>query len=95
MLARLEGKLLGTASHGRVSTWVVAAGGRRIAVAWPRTFHARLHPLEVLDDHNRVVARGGRSVAIGGGFMPPSASPDRDAAAVFVTWGVANSGRHP
>jgi hypothetical protein len=82
MAALCEGKLVGALANGKVRTWLEGEAHRRVLVAWPRTYRAHLHPLEVLDERGRVVARAGEFVRLGGGFMHPGASGD-----AFVTWG--------
>jgi hypothetical protein len=46
--------------------WLSGRGGR-LPVVWPAGFHARLHPLELLDSQGAVVAKGGDRIAAGGG----------------------------
>jgi hypothetical protein len=82
MAALARGTLGGVLADGAVRTWLRTARGKRLVLAWPRTFRARLTPLRVLDDHGRVLARGGESIGIGGGLAPPAT-----ARSPFVTWG--------
>jgi hypothetical protein len=54
----------------------LAGRGRRDAIVWPAGYHARLHPLELLDAQNVVVATGGDLISFGGGEAPvQNASP--------------------
>ena len=48
----------------------LAVRGRRSAIIWPGGYHARLHPVELLDAQNAVVAKGGDQVSFGGGESP-------------------------
>jgi hypothetical protein len=42
---------------------------------WPAGFRARRHPLEMVDSHGTVVARGGEEIELGGGSAPVSHGP--------------------
>jgi hypothetical protein len=75
MGALAQGTLVGELVHGKVRTWLEDDGASRIVVAWPQTFRAHLHPLELLDPGGRVVARGGEHVRVGGGFRPRGDAP--------------------
>jgi hypothetical protein len=56
---------------------------------WPGNFRARFDPLEVIDDHGEVVARGGEAVTVAGGFLksgdPRSLGHER----AFSAWHVS------
>ena len=43
-------------------------------VVWPVGYHVRLHPLELLNSRDVVVAKGGDQITFGGGAEP--AKPD-------------------
>jgi hypothetical protein len=40
-----------------------------VPVVWPAGYHIRLHPLELLNSHAVVVAKGGEQIMVGGGFL--------------------------
>jgi hypothetical protein len=92
-LAEASGRLAGELLDGAVQTWL-EDGGERIVLMWPRGFRARVTPLEVIDDHGRVVVRGGESLTVGGGFVKPrdATSPARDR--VFALWTVTGITRY-
>ncbi len=50
--------------------WLVGNESRRIPVVWPSGFRARRNPLELLDSHGTVVARGGERIKLTGGLGP-------------------------
>jgi len=65
------GTLGGGMYRGRWCPWLRASPGSPPApVVWPAGFRARRHPLELLDSHGRVVARGGEEIQFGGGLGP-------------------------
>jgi hypothetical protein len=65
------GTLAGGKYRGRWCLWLIAGPGSRPApVVWPAGFRARRHPLELLDSHGAVVARGGEEIEVGGGLGP-------------------------
>jgi hypothetical protein len=65
------GTLAGGKYRGRWCLWLIAGPGSRPApVVWPAGFRARRHPLELLDSHGAVVARGGEEIQVGGGLGP-------------------------
>jgi hypothetical protein len=65
----VRGTLQGGYEHGTFCVWL-AGRGRRSAIIWPAGYHARLHPVELLDAQNVVVAKGGDMVSFGGGEGP-------------------------
>ena len=67
--ALVRGTLRGGDERGTFCVWL-AGGGRRAAVIWPAGYHARRHPLELLDARGVVVARGGDLISAGGGEAP-------------------------
>ena len=60
--------------HGTFCVWL-AVRGRRSAIIWPAGYHARLHPVELLDTQNAVVAKSEDLISFGGGESP--VQPDR------------------
>lgn len=46
----------------------------RISIIWPKGYHVRLNPLELLNSHSAVVAKGGERIRSGGGFAPAKPS---------------------
>jgi hypothetical protein len=69
LTALARGTLQGGYVHGTFCIWL-AARGRRAAIIWPAGYHARLHPLELLDAQNAAVAKGGDLISFGGGESP-------------------------
>ena len=67
--ALARGTLQGGYERGTFCLWL-ATRGRRAAIIWPAGYHARLHPLELLDAQNAVVAKGGDLISFGGGLGP-------------------------
>ena len=88
-LAQGEGVLAGAIVDGSVRTWLTDTNGQLTLVMWPGNFRARFDPLEVIDDHGEVVARGGEVATVAGGFLrtgdPRSLGHDR----VFSAWQVS------
>jgi hypothetical protein len=70
-LAGNGGELVGAIVDGAICTWLKQADGQLVLMMWPRDFRARLDPLELLDEHGRVVAKGGEFVTVVGGFLKP------------------------
>jgi hypothetical protein len=66
------------ASTGPLGTrvWVETGPDRALPVVWPSGYHARLDPLELLDEQNQVVAREGDKVILRGGIRPPDSSDE-------------------
>jgi len=69
LTALARGTFQGGYVHGTFCVWL-AGRGRRSAIVWPAGYHARLHPVELLDAQNAVVAKGGDLVSFGGGESP-------------------------
>jgi hypothetical protein len=67
--ALARGTLQGGYERGTFCVWL-AVRGRRAAIIWPAGYHARLHPVELLDAQNVVVAKGGDLISFGGGEGP-------------------------
>ena len=67
--ALARGILQGGYERGTFCLWL-AGRGRREAIIWPAGYHARLHPVELLDAQNVVVAKGGDLISFGGGLGP-------------------------
>lgn len=68
-MALTRGTLRGGYQRGTFCVWL-AFRGRRAAVIWPAGYHARLHPVELLDAQGVVVAKGGDLISAGGGEGP-------------------------
>lgn len=60
---------MGAIVDGAVRTWLADAHGQLTLVMWPGNFQARFDPLEVIDHQGAVVARGGETVTVAGGFL--------------------------
>jgi hypothetical protein len=76
LLALAIGTLAAGRYRGHWCVWLVARwGSGREPIVWPAGFRARRHPLELLDSHGKVVARGGELIKIGGGLVPVSHGP--------------------
>jgi hypothetical protein len=69
LAAQSGGQLVGAIVDGAVRTWLVDPNGQLVLIMWPRGFRARFDPLELLDEHGKVVARGGEVLTVGGGFL--------------------------
>ena len=74
LAALARGTLRGGYERGTFCIWL-AARGRREAIIWPAGYHARLHPVELLDAQDVVVAKSGDLISVGGGAGP--VQPDR------------------
>jgi hypothetical protein len=59
---------------GRVQIWLARSDGELLATMWPGEYRARLEPLMIVDEEQRVIARGGEHVNVVGGFLPPGDS---------------------
>jgi len=64
--ALARGTLRGGYERGTFCLWL-AGRERRDAIIWPAGYHARLHPLELLDAQNAVAAKGGDLISFAGG----------------------------
>ncbi len=69
-LARNGGELVGALFDDGVCTWLAQRSGQLVLMMWPRDFHARFDPLELLDDQGQLLATGGEFVTVVGGFLP-------------------------
>lgn len=69
-LAGNSGVLVGGVNDGRVQLWLAQLDGELLATMWPGEYRARFDPLVVLDEHARIVARGGEQLHVSGGFLP-------------------------
>jgi hypothetical protein len=69
-LARRGGRLVGSMVDGRVQIWLAQTDGELVATMWPDEYRARWEPLVLLDEQERLVARGGQEVHVVGGFLP-------------------------
>jgi hypothetical protein len=85
-LARTGGTLVGAALDGSVQTWLAGTDGQLTAVRWPGNFRARFDPLEILDHHGHVIARGGHSVTLTGGYLPLEVAQALGYQRVFSAW---------
>ena len=71
--------------HGEFRVWMTpdgacaAIGPQNMAFLWPKGYRVRLDPVQLLDDHGKVVAKGGKFITAAGG-SPPSSTPNRCAA---------------
>jgi hypothetical protein len=90
-LAGGGGVLAGAVVDGSVRTWLTDTNGQLTLVIWPANFRARFDPLEIIDDRGDVVARGGESVSVTGGFLKPGDPRSLGHAQVFSAWQVAPS----
>lgn len=68
-LAQAGGILVGAIVNGLIRTWLADNDGQLTLVMWPGNFRARFDPLEIIDNHNQTVARGGCSVRLAGGYL--------------------------
>ena len=82
--ARTSGELVGALVSGAACTWLAHPGGQLVLMMWPRGFRARFDPLELLDQRGEVVARGGETVTVGGGYLKRSDSRSLGYAEAFA-----------
>jgi hypothetical protein len=94
-LAQSGGTLVGAIVNGRMRTWLADNDGQLTLVMWPGNFHARFDPLEILDNHNRTVAHGGRSVLIGGGYLKTGDARSLGHQTVFCAWQASEAENPP
>lgn len=85
-LAQSGGILVGAIVDGCIRTWLADHDGQLTLVMWPGNFHARFDPLEILDNNNRTVAHGGRSVLVGGGYLKTGDARSLGHQRVFCAW---------
>jgi hypothetical protein len=88
-LAQGGGILAGAIVNGCVRTWLTDTNGQLTLVMWPGNFRARFDPLEVIDDHGEVVARGGEFVTVAGGLLKPGDPRSLGHELVFSAWEVS------
>ncbi len=88
-VAQGGGTLAGAIVEGSVRTWLTDAHGQLTLVMWPEHFRARFDPLEVIDDHGEVVARGGRFVSVAGGYLKSGDPRSLGHEHVFCAWQVS------
>lgn len=74
----MDGLLTGILTAGRIGSdqycfWAISSSGSRIPIVWPAGFHARAHPLEVLNARGQVFARAGEKFGAAGGTGPAKA----------------------
>lgn len=86
LLAQAAGRLVGAIVNGVVRTWLADDDGQLTLVMWPRNFQARLDPLEIIDDHNEIVAHGGRLVLLAGGYLKTQDAGSLGHQSVFCAW---------
>jgi hypothetical protein len=85
-LAQSGGTLTGAIVSGAVRTWLADSNGQLTLVMWPADFRARFDPLEVIDAHGEVIARGGRLVTVGGGYLKSADPGSLGHELVFSAW---------
>jgi hypothetical protein len=85
-LARGGGTLVGAMVNGLVRTWLADDDGLLTLVMWPGNFQAHFDPLEIIDNHNQTVARGGRSVLLAGGYLTTEDARSLGHHRVFSAW---------
>jgi hypothetical protein len=85
-LARCGGTLVGAIVNGLVRTWLADNDGQLTLVMWPGNFHARIDPLEIVDDHQETVAHGGRLVLLAGGYLKRGDARSLGHQSVFCAW---------
>ena len=73
LLALARGTLKGGYKGSRYCVRLSSGFGSH-PVVWPAGYHVRLHPLELLNSRDVVVAKGGDQITFGGGAGP--AQPD-------------------
>lgn len=69
LLARASGTLNGGRVQGAFCVWLTTRRDR-VPIVWPAGYHVRLHPLELLNSQNIVVARGEDHITLTGGAAP-------------------------
>jgi hypothetical protein len=85
-LAQGGGTLVGAIVNGLVRTWVADNDGQLTLVMWPENFRARLDLLEIIDNHDQTVARGGRVVLLAGGYLKTQHPRSLGHQRVFSAW---------
>lgn len=88
LLALNEGRLGGAAAKGAACLWLENRG-RRTQVIWPAGWAAQEHPLQVVDDNGRVVAKVGDFLRLTGGMSDSPATYCTAKALVFTASWVA------
>lgn len=88
LLALLNGTVQGEQlGPDKCRIWVERRDGEIVPVVWPAGYHARLDPLELLDDTGKVVAVVGTKISVPGGLMPTDPSAHSDAQEAFYVMG--------
>jgi hypothetical protein len=85
-LAQSGGTLVGAIVNGLMRTWLADNDGQLTLVMWPGNFQARFDPLEIIDNHHRTVAHGGRSVLLAGGYLKSDDARALGHQRVFCAW---------
>ena len=85
-LAQAGGTLVGAIVSGLMRTWLADRYGQLTPVMWPGNFKARFDPLEIIDNHDHTVARGGRPVLLAGGYLKTGDARSLGHRAVFCAW---------
>jgi hypothetical protein len=85
-LAQGEGILVGAIVNGLMRTWLADSDGQLTLVMWPGNFQARFDPLEIIDNHGRTAARGGRSLRLAGRYLKTEDARSLGHQKVFCAW---------
>ena len=93
-LAQGGGLLAGALVDGSVRTWLTDTNGQLTLIMWPGNFRARFDPLEIINEHGDVVARGGEFVTVTGGLLKPGDPRSLGHERVFAAWEVSRNLEH-
>lgn len=94
-LALGRGELGAEIVDGAVRSWLKQPDGQLVPLMWPASFRARCDPLGVIDDEGQLVASGGETVTVVGGYLPQG-EPQGAGRRVFAAAAVASrSVPHP
>ena len=85
-LAQSGGTLVGAIVNGSVRTWLTDGDGQLTLLMWPGNFRARFGPLEVVDHHGNVIARGAHLVTVAGGYLKSKDPRSLGHTTVFSAW---------